>query len=189
MLSLKLPLIISRGNRLVIQVDSSAAIEIDLMASLKGILTPPINLANQVDDAKQRQQDVGIYKITGVKGRECRPTLDNGQEDASTKSKPRGIGVPHGLVRQLLHGSLLNGPGTSESNMDQADASPNEEGTDSRKVDNIAVGLGGTGGDVHHGDGTDGIGDENGPDRDTTAVGPSEDSRGFARLSHVENGS
>lgn len=71
--------------------------------------------------------------------------------------------------------------------MDKANAAPYKESTDTRQVDDVAVGLGGASRDIHHGNGTDGVGEQDSPDRNTSLVSPAEYLGSLAGLCHVKD--
>lgn len=171
----------------MVQIHSPPTVQIDAPAALDRVGAAPEQLADSVYDSKQRNKNVSIHKVARVKWRQCSPALDQGQEDTSSETNPGKIRESHCLVRQLADASALDLPGAAESDVDDADAAPDEERADTREVHDVAVGPGSAGGHVHHRDGADGVGDEDGPDGDTSGVGPAKDLGGLARLRHIKD--
>lgn len=147
----------------------------------------PVPLADTIYDPKEREQNVSDDKIRSVEWRQGSPALENGQDDVGCEAEVRNVRVKHSLEGELGRAATLSRPTPAEPEMDEADGCPDKESTDAGEIHDIPVSLGRTGGHVHHGDGADGVGDKDSPDRHTTAVDPAEDLGRLARLRHVEN--
>lgn len=180
--------VLVNGETLLVQINPAAAVEIDIEAVLEGIRLAPDELADEVDNAEEREQDVGVDEVTGVEGRQVSPALHEREEDAGAQTEPGSEGVGHGDVRELLDATTAKTPATAEANVNKADATPDEKRADTREVDNVAVGASGTGADVHHGDCADGVCEEDGGDGDATlGADPAKDFGCLAGLRHVQN--
>lgn len=157
------------------------------MGALKLILPSPVNLSNDVDETEKREENISNDKVAGVEGRQCHPALKDSENKIRRDTKPRHVWEQHSLEGQFRRATTLDGPAPTEADVDEADGRPDEERAHAGEVDDVAVGLGGTRGDVHHGDGADGVGDEDGPDGDAAAVDPAEDLGRLSGLRHVED--
>ena len=71
--------------------------------------------------------------------------------------------------------------------MSEANRTPDEEGRDTAEVDDVAVGLAGTGAHVHHAQSAAQVGEDDGRNWDTTLVGPAEELGSLAILSHEQD--
>jgi hypothetical protein len=146
-------------------------------------------LVGEEDNWEKREQDVGVDKVSSSEWRQCRPSLYEGEEDVGGKSKVCDEWVGHGLEGEFVGGSSLRLPGSSESDMGETDGSPDEEGTDTREIDNVLVCFSSTGGQVHHTERTKQVGENDGVDGNTTFVGVSKELGCHPCLGHVEDSS
>lgn len=170
-----------------IKVYSSSTVQIHVITALELVLASPINLSNNVDDTKKREQNVRHYKVCGRERRQSRPALQKGEYDVCRKAKVGDKRICHSLEGKLGNTPSLHGPTPAETDVDEANGRPDEECADTRKIHDVSVRLRCSRRDIHHGDGTDGIGDENSPDGDAAAVNPAENLGRFARLGHVQH--
>jgi hypothetical protein len=79
-------------------------------------------------------------------------------------------------------------PGSAEAEVRQADGAPDQEGRHAGQVDDVAVGLAGAGADVHHAEGTEQVGQQDGGDGHAALVGPAEELGRLFVLGHEQDG-
>lgn len=156
-------------------------------------MSPPIpcleeELVTKVNDGEQRQENVRVHKITGIERRQCGPSLNKRQKDVGSQTEVGVVGVQEGLEREFARAMTLNLPSRPETDVGERDGAPDKEGRDTGEVDDVAVGLTGTGADVHHAESATGVGKDNGRNGHAATISPSQELGGFAVLGHVEEG-
>ncbi|TKW50162.1 hypothetical protein CTA1_1092 [Colletotrichum tanaceti] len=168
----------------LVQVPPPAREQVDLARPPEARLEP--ELIPEPDQREQGQQDVGVDEGAGVKGRQGRPALDEGQEDVGRQAEVGVPGVPQRHEGQRALGVALGPPRPAEADVDEGDGAPDEKGRDAAEVDNVRVGPAGAGAHVHHGQRAAEVGEDDGRDRHPAAVRPAQDPRRLAVPAHVQ---
>lgn len=171
---------------ILLQIPPLPSLQIDLMHLPQLRLIN--NLVHKINHRKQRQQDIRIDEIPRIKRRQRRPPLHKRQKHIGDQPKPRVIRKPRRPEGQFLGRTALRLPSSPEADVDEADGPPDDEGGHPAEVDDVPVGLGRTGADVHHAEGAAQVGEDDGGDGDTALVGPPQKPGGFSVLRHEEDG-
>ncbi|KFY49598.1 hypothetical protein V496_09890 [Pseudogymnoascus sp. VKM F-4515 (FW-2607)] len=151
----------------------------------------PLRLVHPLEDPEdyweQHKQDIRVNERSGLEGCQCSPTLDQRQEYVGPEPEPGIVRVQPGAVGEIFDATSLDGPGATEADVDEGDCAPDEEGRHARQIDDVGVGIGGSGGDVHHGQRAKEVGEDDGGSGDAALVGLAKDGGGFAVLRHKEH--
>ncbi|KFY72245.1 hypothetical protein V499_07598 [Pseudogymnoascus sp. VKM F-103] len=145
-------------------------------------------LKDPENDREQHEQDIRIHECASREWRQRSPTLNQCEEDVRAEPKPGVVRVQPRPVGEVFDAASLDGPSATEADVDKGDCAPDQKGRHARQIDDVAVGRGGAGGDIHHGQRTEEVGEDNGGGGDAALVSLAQDSGGFAVLRHKEHG-
>lgn len=147
-------------------------------------LIPP--LVTNIDDNKQRKKNISVNETRRIKGGQRCPTLDKRKEHIRRKTEIGVPGVAHGPERQVILTIPLDGPSLAETDMDESDRSPHKERRHTAQVDDVSVRPARARADIHHGERTAQVREEDSRDRHAAFVRPPQNLGRLPVLAHKE---
>ena len=169
----------------LVEIPSPAGLKVNLMQV--PICSFERELVREIDDGKQRKQNIRVDKVSSVERGKRAPSLDKSQENVGAEPEVCIPGVPERLEGKLVDAVTLGSPGATETDVSEGDGAPDQKGRHTTQVDDVTVGLSGASADIHHGERAEEVCEDNSGDRDTAFVCPAEEARGFSVLGHEED--